>query len=280
MKPNVSVLLMWKWPLTATASMTQPATFSPTTVSAIAPARPHSCGVSPSRMLASRARGSAIRPPSCRGHRISLGLTAIYLQQRTAGSCEAMVTAVAPGSGPLRRPGRPGRRRRLTPACCSWIRRLIRASIAAIPRSRSGLTRSDRPSWVVNSAGVARISSALSPSSPVARMPAKPRVVGCFLRGVEEQVRGAVVAHLDRQEQRRLALRHRLQQVAVLRVAGRERRQLVGELQQQLQLLLARDRGELVDDVLQPGVERGGHGLSPWVMGTRTLLPHSVQDPS
>ena len=46
-KPNVSVLLMWKCPLTATASMTQPATFSPTTVSSIAPARPHSCGVEP-----------------------------------------------------------------------------------------------------------------------------------------------------------------------------------------------------------------------------------------
>ena len=39
-------------------------------------------------------------------------------------------------------------------------------------------------------------------------------------------------------------------------------------------------RAELVDDVLQPRVERGGHGLSPWVMGTRTLFPHSVQDPS
>ena len=36
-KPKVSVLLMWKWPLTATASMVQPATFSPTTVSVIAP---------------------------------------------------------------------------------------------------------------------------------------------------------------------------------------------------------------------------------------------------
>ena len=61
---------------------------------------------------------------------------------------------------------------------CSRIWRLIRASIAAMPRSRSGLTRSCNPSWLENSPGVARTSSALSPCSPACRMPAKPRVVG------------------------------------------------------------------------------------------------------
>src|ERR1039457_365753 len=82
---------MWKWPLTAMASMTQPATFSPTTVNSIAPARPHSRGVSPSRIVASRARGSAIGAPSWRVDRNRLGLTAIYLQQRTAGSCRLVI---------------------------------------------------------------------------------------------------------------------------------------------------------------------------------------------
>src|SRR6266566_5698496 len=51
--------------------------------------------------------------------------------------------------------------------CCqprrSRIWRLIRASIAAMPRSRSGLTRSCSPSWLENSPGVACTSSALSP---------------------------------------------------------------------------------------------------------------------
>src|SRR5258708_29454048 len=40
--------------------MIQPATLSPMTVAAIPPARAHSAGASPSRILARRARGSAI----------------------------------------------------------------------------------------------------------------------------------------------------------------------------------------------------------------------------
>ena len=112
-------------------------------------------------------------------------------------------------------------------------------------------------------------------------MPAKPRVVGASGGRVEEQVHGRVGFDLDGQEQRRLAFRHRLEQVVMLGVAVGQGGQLLGELQQQLQPLLARHGVEVVDDLLQPGIERGGgHGLSPRVMGTRTLLPHSVHDPS
>ena len=56
-------------------------------------------------------------------------------------------------------------------------------------------------------------------------------------------------------------------------------RQVLGILQQQLQPVLVLYRGEVVDDLLQLGVDRS-HGLSPRVMGTRTLFPHSVHDPS
>ena len=87
--------------------------------------------------------------------------------------------------------------------------------------------------------------------------------------------------HLGGQEERGLAFRHRLEQIVLLGVAGRERRQLLGELQQQLQPVLAHDGVEVVGYPLQPGIQRGsGHGLSPRVMGTRTLFPHSVHDPS
>ena len=72
--------------------------------------------------------------------------------------------------GPVTRPDYPAR----------WLRiwRLMRDSIAAMPRSRSGLTRSFSPSWPVNSSGVASTSSAPRPSSPACRMLANPRVVG------------------------------------------------------------------------------------------------------
>ena len=64
-------------------------------------------------------------------------------------------------------------------------------------------------------------------------------------------------------------------------VALGQGRQILGVLQQQLQPVLVRHGGEVLDDLLQPGVKRGGrHGLSPRVMGTRTLFPHSVHDPS
>ena len=91
---------------------------------------------------------------------------------------------------------------------------------------------------------------------------------------------------LHGQEQRRLALRDRLHPVPVLGVAFGQGRQVLGELQQQLQAVLVRHVAEVVDDLLQPGVQRGaayrlgGHGLVPRVIGTRTLLPHSVHEPS
>jgi hypothetical protein len=67
----------------------------------------------------------------------------------------------------------------------------------------------------------------------------------------------------------------------VFGVPAGQGRQLLGELQQQLQPLLVRHGGEVVGDLLQPGIECGGrHGLSPLVIGTRTLFPHSVHDPS
>jgi hypothetical protein len=99
-----------------------------------------------------------------------------------------------------------------------------------------------------------------------------------FRGRVEEQVNGVVLADLDGKEQRGLAFRYRLEQVVVVGVALRQAGQVRGELQQQLQPVLAAHGGEVVDDLLQPGT--GGHGLSPRVIGTRTLFPHSVHDPS
>jgi len=98
---------------------------------------------------------------------------------------------------------------------------------------------------------------------------------------VEEQVNRRVRFYLGRQEERGLAFRHRLEQIVPLGVVRRERRQLLGELQQQLQPVLGHDGVEVVGYLLQPGIQGGsGHGLSPRVMGTRTLFPHSVHDPS
>lgn len=64
-------------------------------------------------------------------------------------------------------------------------------------------------------------------------------------------------------------------------VASGQRREFLGELQQQLQPLVPGDRAEVPGDLLQALIERAGrHGFSPRVMGTLTLLPHSVHDPS
>src|SRR6266536_241175 len=105
----------------------------------------------------------------------------------------------------------------------------------------------------------------------------------CLPRRVKEEVNDAVVVNLDRHEQRCLALRYLLQQVLVPGVPGGQRRQLLGELQQQLQPFFVRDRAEVPGDLLQPGIEgarAGGHGFSPRRMGARTEFPHSVHDPS
>ena len=77
-----------------------------------------------------------------------------------------------------------------------------------------------------------------------------------------------------------------LHPVAVFGVPLGQRRQVLGKLEQQLQLVLVGHVLEVVDDFLQLGMQRGaacglwGHGLSPRVIGTRTVLPHSVHDPS
>ena len=83
---------------------------------------------------------------------------------------------------------------------------------------------------------------------------------------------GAVVVHLDREEERRLAFRDLFQQLPVAGVALGERRQVIGELQQELEPLLAGQRGEVVGDLRQARVERArGHGVPPRLIGTRTV---------
>jgi hypothetical protein len=77
-------------------------------------------------------------------------------------------------------------------------------------------------------------------------MPAKPRVVGASGGASKNQVHGGVRVHLDGQEQRRLAFRHGLEQVVVRGVTGGQGRQLVCELQQQLQPFGFRDGAEFV----------------------------------
>ena len=99
-------------------------------------------------------------------------------------------------------------------------------------------------------------------------------------RRIEVQVDRFIGFDLHGQEQRRLALRYRLHPVPVPGVALRQGRQVLGELQQQLQPVLVRHVVEVVDDLLQPRIERAGHGLVPRVIGTRTLFPHSVHEPS
>src|SRR5260370_34494308 len=101
-------------------------------------------------------------------------------------------------------------------------------------------------------------------------------------RRVEEEVNSAVVVNLDRQEQRRLALRHLLQQIRALRIAGGQRRQLLGELQQQLQPFSGRDRAEVLGNILQAG-ERGptraGTGSRPRREAPRTPSPPPATAP-
>ena len=95
----------------------------------------------------------------------------------------------------------------------------------------------------------------------------------------EEKPDLVAVRGVDVQEQRRLALGHRLH--CRLREFCGQLRQLVGELQQQLELVLAVHVTELGDHLGQRC--RHAHaapGSSPTAMGTRTVLPHSVHEPS
>jgi hypothetical protein len=92
-----------------------------------------------------------------------------------------------------------------------------------------------------------------------------------------------VGVHLDRQEQRRLALVHLLHGVGRVGVARGQLGQLPRELQQQLQPILGPDVGEVIDEFRELRGKRCGHAdprSEPWAIGTRTELPHSVQLPS
>ena len=82
------------------------------------------------------------------------------------------------------------------------------------------------------------------------------------------------------QEQRRLAFGHGLHR-RLLEVGG-QRRQLVGELEQQPQLVLPVNVLEVRHHLGQGGRHAHGAlpGSSPTATGTRTALPHSVHEPS
>ena len=131
-------------------------------------------------------------------------------------------------------PGDPGQ----PVAAETW--RLIRASMPAMPRSRSGLTASVRPAAVGGRRAPPAPPRPDSPSSPSCRMPANPRVVGASRRGGEVQphrraARATASVDLDRQEDRRLALGDRLEQLGVVGVPRPAAPAVPGELEQQLQ---------------------------------------------
>ncbi len=90
-----------------------------------------------------------------------------------------------------------------------------------------------------------------------------------------------VVVDLDGEEQRRLALVHLLHGARGVGVALRQLRELLGELEEQLEPLLRRDVGEVVHQLRE--LRRKAHTEPrslPCAIGTRTELPHSVQLPS
>ena len=107
-------------------------------------------------------------------------------------------------------------------------------------------------------------------------------MVGRFGRRAEVQAHPIWVVRVDVQKQRGLALGHRLHRR--FGQVGGQGRQVIGEFQQQLQLVLPRDFGEVGHHLGQrcgKSHQTGAvPGLSPATMGTRTVLPHSVHDPS
>ena len=113
-------------------------------------------------------------------------------------------------------------------------------------------------------------------------MAANPRVVGASAGALKNSRTCSRIGGVDVQEERRLAFGHRLHR-RLLQI-GRQRRQVVGELQQQPQLVLPLHLLEVADHLGQ----RCGHhdepgaapGSSPTATGTRTALPHSVHEPS
>ena len=90
------------------------------------------------------------------------------------------------------------------------------------------------------------------------------------------------VVPIDMQKQRGLALGHGLHR-RFCQISG-QGRQVIGEFQQQPQLVLALEFGEVGHHLSQrcgQSHQTGtAPGLSPATIGTRTVLPHSVQEPS
>jgi hypothetical protein len=172
--------------------------------------------------------------------------------------------------------------------------RLIRPSIPAIPRKPEG---ADHLGETQGLGDVGRDRQDLADRQalePLGEDPCEPPGGRGLGRGGEEQsCRGVRPGPVDLgdQEDRGLALGDRFEQFRMVRVACGQIGQAVGELQQELQPVLVTQCPEVLDD-LGEGVGQvygpvcGGHraGTSPGVLpvatGTRTALPHSVQEPS
>ena len=89
----------------------------------------------------------------------------------------------------------------------------------------------------------------------------------------------ARVLDLDGEEQRRLALVDLLHRVGRVGVALRSVGQLLRELEQQLQPFLGPTSAKSSTSSAS-GAGRVTPAHCPWTIGTRTVLPHSVQLPS
>lgn len=103
----------------------------------------------------------------------------------------------------------------------------------------------------------------------------------------EVQTDVVAIRIVDREEERRLTFGDRLHR-ALLELR-RQRRQLSAELEKKGELVRGADGREVVDDLGQSrrksahdaDTEEGtAPGSSPWTIGTRTALPHSVHEPS
>ena len=159
---------------------------------------------------------------------------------------------------------------------------MILASIADMPRSRSGLINAASPEVGVEVVGhgedvVGRLTvETLRQDRRRIRASSAPRAGALKYSRTWSRSVG-----VDVQEQRRLAFGHRLHR-RLLEVGG-QRRKLAGELQQQLQFVLAADLLEIRHHLGQCAlacVMALSPGSSPTATGTRTALPHSVHEPS
>ena len=117
-------------------------------------------------------------------------------------TASGIVLVEVPADHPLRLD-----QRGLSPPSSPRTCRLIRPSIAAMPRSRSGLTRSKQPELARQTLRAFPVPRpAPSPSSAACRMPCETAGGRRLPWRVKEQVDDPVGVHLDGQEQRRLAL--------------------------------------------------------------------------